>query len=235
MQRCPGQDQRFWKLEDIFEVKCSNCGSSVEFFKDEPKLNCGNCGNLINNPRLDLSCVKWCKYGKQCTGEKMDNTVTICDKLIEQMKSVFGNDTKRINHALKVLDYAEKIQLTEGGDSLIVKATAVLHDIGIHEAERKYNSNAGKYQEIEGPPIAENILKNLEIPLDSIEHICKIIANHHTAKNIDTIEFRIIWDADNIVNLSEEIEKFDKEKIRNIIKKRFKTKTGLQIAQKLFC
>jgi HD superfamily phosphodiesterase len=235
MQRCPGQDQRFWKLEDIFEVKCPNCGSSVEFFKDEPKLKCGNCDNLINNPRLDLSCAKWCKYGKQCTGQNMDNTATICDKLIEQMKSFFGNDTKRINHALKVLDYAEKIQQAEGGDSLVVKATAVLHDIGIQEAERKYNSNAGKYQEIEGPPIAENILKYLEIPLDSIEHICKIIANHHTAKNIDTIEFRIIWDADNIVNLFEDIEEYDKEKIQSIIKKRFKTKTGLQIAQKLFC
>ena len=99
--------------------------------------------------------------------------------------------------------------------STAVKAASILHDIGIHEAERKYNSNAGKYQEIEGPPIAENVLKNLEIPLESIEHICKIIANH--------------------VNLSEEIETFEKEKIRNIVEKRFKTKTGLQIAQKLFC
>ena len=43
MVRCPGQDQRFWKPGDIFEVKCPGCGGAVEFFKDEPKLKCPKC------------------------------------------------------------------------------------------------------------------------------------------------------------------------------------------------
>ncbi len=235
MQRCPGQDQRFWKPEDIFEVKCPACGNPVEFFKDEPKLKCSNCGNLIINPRIALSCAKWCKYAEQCLGENMDVTTSLSDKLIGQMKDVFGSDTKRINHALAVLDFAEQIQAKEGGDALIVKAAAILHDIGIRQAERKYNSNAGKYQEIEGPPIALDLLNKHEISTKAIEHICKIIANHHSAKNIDTLEFRIIWDADNIVNLSDDSESFGKEKIKKIIEKRFKTKTGYKIANELFC
>lgn len=69
MQRCPGQDLRFWKPEDIFEVKCPSCGNMLEFFKDEPKLKCGNCGNLILNPKIDISCSQWCKFGEQCLGE----------------------------------------------------------------------------------------------------------------------------------------------------------------------
>ena len=77
------------------------------------------------------------------------------DKLIQKMKDVFGDDQKRINHALAVLKYAEQIHAVEGGDAAVVTAAAILHDIGIHQAEQKYGSTAGKYQEIEGPPIAE--------------------------------------------------------------------------------
>ena len=75
MVRCPGQDQRFWKSEDIFEVKCPGCGGKVEFFKDEPKLKCRNCGQMVVNPKIDLGCAQWCQYAEQCLGvmEKRDN------------------------------------------------------------------------------------------------------------------------------------------------------------------
>jgi len=165
---------------------------------------------------------------------KMESTSSISDKLINEMKKVFGRDTKRIEHALAVLDFAEKIQAVEGGDVLVVKASAILHDIGIEEAERKYDSSAGKYQEIEGPPIAEQILKRNSIPTETIEHICRIVANHHSAKEIDTIEFRIIWDADNLVNLMNELEDSETDRIERIINKVFKTNEGRRIAVERF-
>lgn len=68
MVRCPGQDQRYWKPEDIFEVKCPNCGKSIEFFKDEPKLKCRKCGQMVINPKIDLGCAEWCQYARQCQG-----------------------------------------------------------------------------------------------------------------------------------------------------------------------
>ena len=68
MLRCPGQDIRFWKPEDIFEVKCPGCGKSVEFFKDEPKMKCRNCGRMVVNPKLDLGCAEWCLYAQECLG-----------------------------------------------------------------------------------------------------------------------------------------------------------------------
>jgi hypothetical protein len=234
MYRCPGQDQRFWKPEDVFEINCPQCGHSVEFFKDEPKLKCRRCGNLVINPRIDMGCAEWCQYGEQCTGVTKGEFSSICDKLIDQMKEVFGLDTKRINHALAVLGFAEQIQAAEGGDALVVKASAILHDIGIHEAERKYSSAAGKYQEIEGPPIAAEILKKFDISSNATEHICQIIANHHRAKDIDTLEFRIIWDADNLVNLSEELKDTDKERIKKLIDKTFRTNTGRGMALERF-
>jgi hypothetical protein len=234
MIKCPGQDQRYWKPEDIFEVECSNCGNAIEFFKDEPKLKCPKCAHIVINPKIDLGCAEWCRYAEQCLGVTVKNLTVVRDKLIEEMKKTFGPDEKRIKHALAVLDYAEQIQAVEGGDPLVVKAAAILHDIGIQEAERKYGSAAGKYQQIEGPPIAKDILKRYDIDAEAVEHICKIIANHHSAKDIDTTEFRIILDADRIVNISERHPDADGDKLRKIVVNKFKTNEGGRIAEKLF-
>ncbi|MHC4190035.1 MAG: HD domain-containing protein [Planctomycetota bacterium] len=235
MVRCPGQDQRFWKPEDIFEVECPDCGQTIEFFKDEPKLKCRKCGRVVVNPKIDLGCAEWCQYAEQCLGVNVvKNLKVIRNKLIDRMKDVFGDDQKRIEHALAVLDYAEQIQNVEGGDPLIVRAAAILHDIGIHEAERKYGSAAGNYQEIEGPPIAEEILKRYDVTVEAIEHICRIIANHHSAKDIDTTEFRIVWDADWLVNIPADFPSASKEKLQEIVEKTFKTNEGRKIATELF-
>ncbi len=235
MFRCPGQDQRFWKPEDIFEVQCPGCGGAVEFFKDEPKLKCRKCKQMVVNPKIDLGCAEWCQYAEQCLGVNVvKNLKVMREKLIEEMKNVFGKDQKRIEHALAVLDYAERIQNVEGGDPLIVRAAAILHDIGIQEAERKYVSSAGRYQEIEGPPIAGEILKRFDISGEAIEHICRIIANHHSAKDIDTTEFRILWDADWLVNIQMEFANASNEKLQEIIDKTFKTDEGRRIAAELF-
>ncbi len=235
MVRCPGQDQRFWKPEDIFDVKCPGCGKPIEFFKDEPKLKCRNCGQMVVNPKIDLGCAEWCQYAEQCLAASVKNQASIIrEKLIEEMKNVFGNDQRRIEHTLAVLDYAEQILSAEGGDPLVVKAAAILHDIGIHEAERKYSSSAGKYQEVEGPPIARKILAKYDLDEAVIQHICRIIANHHSAKDIDTIEFRITWDADWLVNIPEEFPDKVREKLQELIGKVFKTHKGRQIAVELF-
>jgi HD superfamily phosphodiesterase len=154
--------------------------------------------------------------------------------IIDEMRKYFGDDLRRTSHAIAVLRWAEKIMEKEGGSEFVIKAAAALHDIGIHEAERKYNSSAGIYQEIEGPPIARKILEAHGAPEDDIEHICKIIANHHSAKDIDTKEFRIIWDADWIVNFPDEFDISDKDHIQKLTENIFKTKTGQKTAIGLF-
>lgn len=63
---CPGQDQRFWTHEDIFDVKCPNCGNVIEFWKDDPYHNCKKCDKIIRNPQLDIGCAKWCKQADEC-------------------------------------------------------------------------------------------------------------------------------------------------------------------------
>ena len=228
MARCPGQDQRLGKPNDSSEASCLECGRAVGFSGNEPASKCRGCVRTIMSSKLDPSRAKWCKQADSCLGGS-----TICDKLIVRMRDVFGRDEKRINHALRVLDYAETIGAAEGGDPLIIRAAAILHDIGIHEAERKYGSAAGKYQEIEGPPIAEPILKDNNMDPDRIEHICRIIANHHSARDIDTLEFRVLWDADWLVNLQEDFAAVEESQRRAMIERVFRTDFGRRLGREL--
>ena len=139
--RCPGQDMQNWKPGDIFDVKCPWCGYEIEFWKDEPARPCRSCGKEVRNPRIDLGCAKWCKSAKECLGvmlEAPDSAASVRERVIAAMRGTFGDDGRRIEHALRVLEFAERILVTETADPVVVKAAAVLHDIGIHEAERKH-------------------------------------------------------------------------------------------------
>ncbi|OHB64872.1 MAG: hypothetical protein A2Y77_13725 [Planctomycetes bacterium RBG_13_62_9] len=150
------------------------------------------------------------------------------------MRDVFGDDRGRIEHALAVLGHANDIRSVEGGDPLVIQAAAVLHDIGIREAERKHGSAAGRYQEMEGPPIAERILRNRHLDEGRLRHVCRIIANHHSARDIDTLEFRVIWDADGLVNLDEVFRENPEVDRESRIRRIFKTSTGRETALRLF-
>lgn len=150
------------------------------------------------------------------------------------MKRYFGADSRRIDHALKVLEYSEQILKSEKADEDVVFAAAILHDIGIPNAEKKYNSAGGKYQEIEGPPVAEKIMDELGIQPEISEHVCRIIANHHSGKDIDTAEFRVIWDSDLLVNIPDEMDVSDKDSIGRLVRNVFRTETGKKIAREKF-
>ncbi len=68
MLKCPGQDTRYWKPEDIFELPCPVCNTAVEFLKTDRRRKCPNCGYTFRNPRLDLGCARWCPYAELCLG-----------------------------------------------------------------------------------------------------------------------------------------------------------------------
>ena len=239
---CPGQDTMFWRASDVFEIPCAVCGAEVEFFKDDAKRRCRACGNLIRNPRLNLGCAQWCEHAKECLGydpkereaQAKGGEDALVDRLIHEIKKVFGPDQKRISHALAVLEHAERIMAAEGGDPRVVLAAAVLHDIGIPQAEKKHGSSTGRWQEAEGPPIARAIMEGMDMDPDTVDHVARIIANHHSARDIDTLEFRILWDADWLVNLPHEYEDQGTEKMEERIERIFKTETGKLLARQLF-
>ncbi len=156
------------------------------------------------------------------------------EALIQEMEKYFGKDIRRIEHAKKVTDYVQEILKKESADQNVVLAAAVFHDIGIHAAEKKYCSGAGCYQEKEGPPIARYLLEKLNVPEEIIEEACNIIGCHHTPGKIDTINFKVVYDADWLVNLKDEADHQDKTKLAKTIDKVFLTSTGKALAKKLY-
>jgi hypothetical protein len=156
------------------------------------------------------------------------------EKVRKAMMDYFGEDRRRIDHALGVARYAEEILRHEPGSRELVLATAFLHDIGIHEAERKYGSAAGNLQEIEGPPIARNILASLGYDKALVDEVCDIIAAHHSPGEVETDNFRIIWDADWLVNVGDELDLDDTENLKKSIDRIFMTPTGKALAGEVY-
>ncbi len=239
--KCPGQDSRYWKPGAIFEAPCPVCNRPVEFFKDESTRRCKNCGHKMVNPKMDFGCAAYCKYAEQCLGELPPELLAqknelLKDRVAIEMKHYFHQDFRRIGHATKVARYAEQIAREEKGELAVVLSAAYLHDIGIHEAERKYQSAEARYQEEEGPPIAREILARLGARQELIDEVCDIIAHHHHPRVAETANFRAVYDADLIVNLEEKQKDapLDQEKLATFIEEKFFTESGRQLARKIF-
>ena len=136
---------------------------------------------------------------------------------------------------MKVYSFAKTIGELEGlsdREQSILEVTAVLHDIGIKNAEAKYNSSAGKYQEQEGPAVAQDILTEFDFDREFVERVKFLIGHHHTYDNIQGMDYQILVEADFIVNIYE--DNMQKEAIENVINKIFVTKAGTEIAKTMF-
>jgi len=237
ISNCPGADKL--KVLKIEIIKCKNCGYENEIWSDEIEIICEKCKQPLKK-KFELNCIDWCKYSRYCVGEtKVDKYManklkSIKNQLIEELEHYFGEDKKRINHAKEVLYYAEKILQEEAAEPFIVIPAAILHDVGIKIAEQKYGSASGHYQEIEGPPIAREMLLKTNLKKEDIDEICKIIGHHHSPGKINTINFKVLYDADWIVNIRDEVEIKDKEKLKKFIDKVFQTRTGKRIAEEKY-
>jgi putative nucleotidyltransferase with HDIG domain len=238
--KCPGQDSRYWKPGAIFEETCPKCGHSVEFFKDDAARKCGHCGHRFVNPKMDFGCAAYCEFAEQCIGTLPAEAVAekedlLKDRVAIEMKRYFKTDFKRIGHATRVARYAERIARKQGGNMAVVLCAAYLHDIGIPEAEKKYNSAAPNYQEQEGPPIARRILEKLGAREPLIEEVCDIIGHHHRPQPDDSLNFKILHDADLITNLEETHKEtpIQSDRMQQLLEKSFLTDGGREEAAKV--
>lgn len=147
--------------------------------------------------------------------------------LLAAMMRYDAGDPKRIQHALKVFAYASLIGEAEGLDARtldILKTAAALHDIGIHNAEKLHGSSAGKWQEVEGPPVARKLLAPFGFDMAFVERVCFLIGHHHTYGAVDGPDYQILLEADLLVNCYE--DSVSPEAARHAGEKLFQTKTG---------
>lgn len=159
----------------------------------------------------------------------------IIGRVTNAMIDYYTGDVRRVNHFLKVYGFAKTIGVLEGLDARtqeILELAALTHDIGIRNSERKYQSSAGHYQQLEGPPEARAMLEKLGVDGAVIERVCWLIARHHTYTDIQGADYQILVEADFLVNACEgEMSPEDIEAFRN---KLFRTASGIAILEKLY-
>ena len=237
---CPGAERIRASFPD--EVLCV-CGEKVEMWPDEFEIRCPACGRTVERT-VPPACIEWCAAARECAGERLYEQYmrargkrsgeSLKDKLLNAMRSYFGRDTRRIKHAERVTAFAEEILDKEKGHYGVVLAASILHDIGIPEAERKYGSSKANYQEREGPPIARKIMEKMGIDKKVIDETCAIIGHHHSPGKIESTNFKIVYDADRLVNTIEKLVMDGTGKVRGGLNRAFLTKSGREMASYLF-
>jgi HD superfamily phosphohydrolase YqeK len=234
---CPGSSK--FRQPEPETIKCPSCSAEVEIWTDEIQATCPKCKRIVMR-EAGVSCLDWCRYAKECVGSSAYNNymrnkaITIKQRLMKELEEYFGADEKRINHAKRVMQFAEEIMTQEKADWHIVIPASILHDIGIKESEKKYGSAAGYYQEKEGPDVARRILLKIGFKKEDIDEICEIIAHHHSPGKVKTQNFKVLYDSDWLVNLNDEVGLDNKDKLKRLINKVFLTKSGRDIAEKIY-
>ncbi len=129
-------------------------------------------------------------------------------RLMQAMISYDSGDVPRIQHFVKVHDFAATIGASENLNEetqFVLEAAAILHDIGIHPAEAKYGNCNGKAQEELGPDEARKLLQEVGGFTDTqTERVCWLIGHHHTYSNVTAADHRILLEADFLVNSFED-------------------------------
>lgn len=173
-------------------------------------------------------------YNKIRSGKEV-YSVTVLDQVYEKMVNWYAGDPAQIQHFVKVHSFAALIGRQEGltGDALLtLEIAALVHDIGIRPAMEKYGSSAGPLQELEGPGPAFEMLFDLELPEALVQRVCYLVSRHHTYTNVDGLDYRILLEADFLVNCFE--GSFGKEAAAAAIGKVFFTETGIRLHKTMF-
>ena len=142
---------------------------------------------------------------------------------------------QRIQHFTKVYAYAKWIgqqeHLPPDGQH-ILETAALVHDIGIKESLLRYGDSSGRHQEELGPDIARAMLQKLGYAPDVIDRVCYLVGHHHTYGQVDGLDYRILIEADFLVNLYE--DSCSHEAIRHAYETMFRTASGKALCRAMF-
>jgi HD superfamily phosphodiesterase len=117
----------------------------------------------------------------------------------------------------------------------VILSSAYLHDIGILEAEKVAANPPPELHEKTGPGVAKSILLKLGAQEALIEEVSDIISHHHHPGDSESINFKIVYDADLLENTDEKLKDkpMESAQLKDFIEKSFLTQSGRQIAKEV--
>ena len=154
---------------------------------------------------------------------------------IEKMIDFYQGNLHDIAHFMKVWAFAETIGKQEKLDAhtqQVLELAAVVHDIACPLCREKYGNTNGKNQELESPPLVEAFLSDLPVSSDDIQRISWLTAHHHTYENVDGLDYRILLEADFLVNADESGYKI--AAIKSAEKNIFRTPSGIRLLKSMY-
>ena len=127
-------------------------------------------------------------------------------KLIRQMIAFDHGSTHDVEHFLKVYAYARTIGKLTGLDEetqRILEIASIVHDIACPLCREKYGRADGRLQEQESEPILRDFLAGYNLPEKVLERVIFLVCHHHTITGVDGLDWRILLEADFLVNAQE--------------------------------
>ncbi len=110
------------------------------------------------------------------------------------LNKYLSNSEYRWKHTLRVAQFGKLIAENEAAEIEITLAACLLHDVAWFDTNADNSRDHGRL----GSEIAKTVLENLGYGVEQIESICYAIASHVDDDNPDTLEAKILSDADNI-------------------------------------
>jgi len=55
-ENCGTSNTQKWGPNSIYDINCDKCNTPVEFFKDEKRRTCPECGEKVINPNVGTDC-----------------------------------------------------------------------------------------------------------------------------------------------------------------------------------
>lgn len=161
--------------------------------------------------------------------------IFVSNDLFMEMIRYESGCPQRIQHFTKVHAYARWIGKQEHlppDQQHMLETAALVHDIGIKESLSRYGDASGRHQEELGPDIARAMLQKLEYAPDVIDRVCYLVGHHHTYGQVDGLDYRILVEADFLVNLFE--DNSSPEAIRHAYEAVFRTTSGKALCRAMF-
>ena len=139
------------------------------------------------------------------------------------------------HHFLKVHNYAKTIGILEGLDDealFILETAAIVHDIAIRYCLEEFGKADGPLQEKYGPDFVRRLLGKMDYEPAVIERVAYLVGHHHTYTNVDGPDYRILLEADFLVNSQE--NHCSKEAIVTFMENVFETAAGKSFLKQMF-
>lgn len=154
---------------------------------------------------------------------------------LDRMIAYSSGNRHDINHLVKVHALARTIGRLEGLDARTqqtLELAAIVHDISCPLCRERYGSTAGNLQEQESEPLVRAFFEGVGLPSEQLERIVFVVCHHHTYAGVEGQDWRILLEADFLVNADESALK--PQAIARARKRVFATEAGRRLLDAIY-